>query len=98
DVVLQSVLGLRKGGGVERVRLDDVGAGLKILAVNILDDLGVGNIQEVVVQPQTPRVAGEFLAPVVGLGEIVSLDDGADGAVENHDAAVQDFLELGQMI
>ena len=98
DVVLQPVFGLRNGIGVERVGFDDVRAGFEILAMDILDDLRMSDIQDVVIEPQFFGMGGEFLAPVVGLAEIVTLDHRADGAVQNHNATIQDFLELSEAI
>ena len=53
----------------EGVGLDDVGAGLEILAVDAADDVGAGQHQQVVVAAQILRVIREALAAEIGLGE-----------------------------
>src|SRR5687767_14389417 len=50
--------------GVERVGLDDVGAGPEVLAVDGRDDLGLGEGEEVVVALHVARPLGEPLAAV----------------------------------
>ena len=49
---LEPVVGLRDRGAVERVGLDDVGAGLEVLLVDALDDVGAGQDEEVAVATQ----------------------------------------------
>src|SRR5690606_17976991 len=101
DQVLQAVVGLAGRGGVEGVRLHQVGAGRQVGAVHAGDDVGAGQGEEVVVALEVVRgavarvpavdSAGEALAAVVGLGQAGALDHGAHGAVDDQDA----FRERG---
>ena len=83
--VLEPVLGLRDGGRIEGVGLDDVGAGLQVRGVDVADDLGLGQRQDVHVALEVRGPVGETLAPVGRLVESVGLDHGAHGAVEQQD-------------
>ena len=84
---------MRHGGGTEGVGFQDVGAGFKILLVNLADHVGPGELQQLVVAFQGFRVVAETLAAIVVLAEPVALDHRAHRAVEDDDALAQD---LGQ--
>ena len=73
---------------VERVGFDDVGAHLEVFAVDPLDDLRLGQIEQVVVALQRRRPFGEPIPAVAGLVGPVTLDRGAHRAVDHHDALV----------
>ncbi len=87
--LLHAVVGQRDRGGVEGVGLDDVGAGLEVLAVDAGDDLRLGERQQVVVALQVARPVGEPLAAVARLGGTVALDRGTHGAVEHQDPLLE---------
>src|SRR5690606_1970762 len=72
---------------------DDVRAGVEVGAVDGADGLGLGEREEVVVARQRLRPVPEALAPEVGLGEAVALEEGAHRAVEDEDAAVEEGAE-----
>ena len=57
------------------------------------NDVGLGQDEQVVVALQVARPVGEALAAEVGLGQLVLLDHGAHGAVEDEDALGELFLE-----
>ena len=84
-VVLEAVVGLGDAGGGERVGADDVGAGREVLAVDVTDDVGLGQREDVGVALEVVVVAGERLAAVVVLAELVALDQGAHRAVDHED-------------
>jgi hypothetical protein len=50
--VFETVVGLRHRRAVEGVGLDDVAAGLEVLVVDVTDDLGLGEHQQVIVAAQ----------------------------------------------
>ena len=83
------VIGQRHRVRVERVGLQDVGAGLQVLAVDALDDLRLRQVQQVVVALQRARPLPEPVAAVPVLVGAVALDRGAHRAVDHHDAPAQ---------
>ena len=52
DPVLQAIVGLRDRRGVEGVGLDDVGAGVQVLPVDLFDEVRPRNRQQVEVAAQ----------------------------------------------
>jgi hypothetical protein len=87
------VVGERDPLGVERVGLDQVGAGLEVLPVDGADDLGLAEREQVVVALQVAGRVGEPLPAVLGLAEAVPLDHRAHRAVEHQHPRAQ---QLGQ--
>ncbi len=87
--LLHAVVRQRDRGGVEGVGLDDVGAGLEVLAVDPGDDLGLGEGEQVVVALQVPGPVREPLAAVAGLGRTVPLDRRTHGTVDDQDPLPQ---------
>ena len=87
--LLHAVVGQGDRGGVERVGLDEVRAGLEVLAVDRGDDAGRGDAEQVVVALHVARPVGEALAAVARLVGAVPLDGGAHGAVEHQDALLE---------
>ena len=92
--VLEAVVAQRDRRRVEGVGLDDVRAGLEVLAVDGRDDLRLGQGQQVVVALEVGRPLGEALAAVARLGGPVPLDGRAHGPVEDHDPVPQQRGEL----
>ena len=86
DHVLHAVVGLRDGGGGERVGLEDVGAGDGVLIVDFLDRLRLAQDQQIVVALLVAGAAAEPVAAKMVLVEAEALDLRAHGAVENEDA------------
>src|SRR4029453_9735843 len=84
--VLEPVIGLADRLGIEGVGLDDVGAGFGIGIVGRGGGFGVGEPQEIVVALEVARVVLEAGAAIARLVQLVALDHGAHGAVENEDA------------
>ena len=90
---------LADGGGGEGVRLDDVRPGLQILAVNLPDDLGLGQLQQFVVPLEIlARPAGETFPPKRGFIQFVSLDDRAHRAVQHQNPLHQKSLQYGDLV
>ena len=98
DRVLHQIVRHRDGGRVEGVGLDDVRADGEIRRVDIADDVGPGQRQEVVIALLRRRVVGEAGAPIVRLGETIILDHRAHGAVEHEDAGGQRPLQRGDAV
>ena len=84
-----AVVGLRHRVGIERVGLDDVRAGLEVRAVYAADDVGPRERQDVVVALEIAAVMQEPLAAVAALIQPMLLHHRAHGAVEQHDALIQ---------
>jgi len=80
---------------VEGIRLDDIGAGCEILLVDVLDDLWLGQHEEIVVALHVARPIGEAGPAIVGFLELVTLDHGAHGAVDDEDALGGGLFESG---
>jgi hypothetical protein len=92
---LEPVVGLRDGGGAERVGLDDVGAGLEVLAMNRADDVRPREHEHVAVALQLARVRAQPRAVEVGLGEAAALDHRPHRAVEEEDPRGEETLKGG---
>ena len=90
---LELVVGLRNRGGVEGVRFDQVGAGGEIRGVNLLDDVGAREAEQVVVALEIVRMSGETFAAEVGLRQVVALDHRAHRAVEDHEPGGEQRFE-----
>ena len=87
--VLHAVVGERNALRVERVGLDDVGAGLEILVVDRADDVRPGEHQQVVVALQVAGPVSESLAAEVLLGKPVLLDHRPHRPVDDQDPLAQ---------
>lgn len=87
------VVGLRDAIGVERIRLDDVGASSQVLLVDLGDDLRTGQDEQLVIAFQILRGVSKQLAAVVVFREPVTLNTGAHRTVDDEDAV---FCELSQ--
>src|SRR5690606_27141413 len=81
--ILHVVIGHGNARGIERVGLDDIGAGVQVGAVNGTDRVRLGNRQQIVVAFQVTMPVGKTLAAVGRLVEAMLLDHGAHGAIEN---------------
>ena len=93
DVLLKRELLERQGRAVERVGLDDIGAGLEVGAVDLLDELGLRQDERFGAVLEPDRVPGEAAAPHVLLGQLVRVDQCPHRSVEDHDLPVEQFLE-----
>ena len=91
-----AVIALRDGGRVERVGLDDVRARFQIRGVDVADDIGPAEGEQIVVALQVRGVIGEAFAPVPRLVQGMGLDHRSHGAVEHENAPGQQFLEHGR--
>ena len=92
--VLHAVVGLRDRGGVEGVGLDDIGAGVQVLAVDLLDQFGLCDRQQVEIAPQSYGVVFERIAAVIGFFEGMALQDRAHGAVDDEDSFGKQPVQL----
>jgi hypothetical protein len=90
---LEPVVRLHDRGAVERVRLEDVAAGLEVLVMDPADDVRPRQHEQIVVALEILRVVEEALAPEVPFGEPLALDHRAHRAVENQDPARQQVVE-----
>ena len=88
-----AVVGQRDPVGVERVGLDEVAACIEVGPVDVGDDLRLGDRQQVVVALEVLTPVGEPGPAIVGLGELVALDEGAHRAVQDEDPGAQRLRE-----
>ena len=80
------VIRLRDTLRAERVGLDDVRTRFEILLVDFANHIRAREQQQLVVAFNVVRVVGETLAAVIRLPELVALDHGAHGTVEDENA------------
>ena len=83
------VVGLGDDGRAEGVCLEHVGAGSEVGTVDVANDIGSGEDEEVVVAPHILVPAGEALAPEGGLIEAQLLDLGRHRPIEDEDPLAQ---------
>src|SRR5207244_6802530 len=88
------VVGLANGGRREGVRGGDVGARLEVGAVDLADELGPRQVEQVGIALDVSRVVAETLAAKLLLGEALSLQQHAPGTVEYDDPLVENALQL----
>ena len=93
--MLHVVVGLGHGGGTKGVGLDQVGASGQIAFVDVADDVGTRQAEQLVVALDVFGEIFEALPPVIGFGQLKALDHGAHGPVEDGDAGLKD---LGQRL
>ncbi len=90
---LERIVRLHDGRAAEGIRLDDVRAGREILIVDLGDDVGACENQQVVVPLHVLRMIAEPIAAEVLLGQRVALDHRTHRAVEHQDSLPQRAIE-----
>ena len=93
DHVLERVVGLPDRGRGEGVRGGDVRAGREVGAMDLGDDVGVREVEQVGIAPDVVRVVGEALAAPFLLGDPAALEQHAPGSVEHDDPLVEKVLQ-----
>jgi hypothetical protein len=93
DGVLEAVVGLTDARRREGVRGRDVGAGREVRAVDVEDEVGPRQVEQVGVAADVAGMVAEALAAVVGLVQAEPLEHRPPGAVENDDPLRQQLLE-----
>ena len=88
--ILHVIISHGNGGTTEGVGLDNVRTGLKVLDVNLPNNVGAGQRQQVVVPFYIMWKIGKTRSPIVGFGEIMALDHGAHCTVENQNTFVKE--------
>mmetsp|Transcript_27172 Transcript_27172/g.52686 ORF Transcript_27172/g.52686 Transcript_27172/m.52686 type:complete len:264 (+) Transcript_27172:3289-4080(+) len=86
---LHFIVGLGDRCAVERVCLADIGARTKILLVDLGDDVGAGEHEDVVVALQRRSVALEPFSTEILLLKLVALNHRAHGSIENRNTALE---------
>ena len=90
--ILHVVIRHRGSGGVERIGLDDIRAGFQIGLMDGTDDLRLGERQKIVIAFEIVRKIGEARAAIIRFVELVALDHGAHGAIQQQNAACEEVL------
>ena len=81
--------------GVEGIGLYDIGAGLEVLAVDIENDLGLGENQEVVIAFEIRFPVFKAIAPVIRFRQFMPLNHGSHSPIDDEDAFFQYFFNVG---
>src|SRR5699024_7086510 len=92
--VLHAVVGQGDALGVEGVGLDEVGARLEVLPVQLRDEVRLGEDEAGVVALDVNRPVGDTLPGEVRLGESLPLDHRPHAAVHDEDLPAQYLLEV----
>lgn len=77
------VVSLGDGVGVEGVGADDIGTGVEVGGVDGVDDIGLGEGEEVVIALERVGPSGEALATVAIFIELIGLDEATHGAIKS---------------
>ena len=91
--LLHAIIGQGHGRGIKGVRLDDIGTRLEVFAVNAFDDPGLGDRKNVVVASEIPGPILEPGATECGFIQVVHLDHGAHGTIQNDNALLQETFQ-----
>src|SRR5690606_17081921 len=92
DDLFQAVICLGNPGGVEAVGFDNIGASFKISPVDISDNVGLGEAQQVVVATQVPVKISKAFAAIILLAQAVALDHRPHATIQDENALLQGFL------
>src|SRR5262249_30000059 len=86
---------LRHGqpGSREGVCLNNVGTRFEVFAVNFLDQARLCKDKKIMAIPQVLWMVLEPLTAIVGFGQAISEERGADGAVEDENALREDLFD-----
>ena len=84
--------------GPKGVGFDDVGTGLEEAAVDVLDDVGAGDGEDIAVVEEVFFVREEARASGVGFREAVAADGGAHSAINDENALAHGGFEFGAAI
>ena len=77
------------GLGVECIGLDDVGARFEVFFMNIDDDPGLSEAEQVIIAPEINVPVFESFAPVIFFSQFMLLDHGTHSPVDHHNALLQ---------
>ena len=91
--ILHVVIRHRGGGGIEGVGLDDIRTRFQIGIVDGTDNLRLGERQKIVIAFDVMGKIGKASATIIRFVEPVALDHGSHGAVQQHNAACEDFFK-----
>ena len=84
--VLDEKFGLGEDGSGEGVGFADVGSGLVKALVDVADDIGTGEGEDVAVIEEVFMVVLEAVATGILFSKFVAANGGAHGSIEDHDA------------
>ena len=87
------VIRQRGGGGIEGVGLDDIRTRFQVGIVDGTDNLRLSECQKIVIAFDVMGKIGKTNATIICFVEPVALDHGSHGAVQQHNAACEDFFQ-----
>jgi len=93
DIAFETVVGQGDRRGVEGVGFDDVGPGLEVVHVELLDELRARQTEQIVAALEVARVIAVGLAAKAGLVEPMRLDQRTHRPVENEDSLPQKLMQ-----
>ncbi len=96
--VFDEELGLGERSAREGVGFADVGTGFIEALVNVADDIGAGEGEDVAIVEEILGVVFEAVSAGVGLAEFVATNGGAHGSIEDHDAFGKGGFEFGSEV
>ena len=79
---MQLVVGLGAAGGVEGIGFDDIRTSVQIGTVNLADDIGLSQGQQIVVARQFMGMVIEAVAAKISIRQLFGLDHSSHGAVQ----------------
>ena len=91
--VLHVVIGLRDRGRGKCIGADNVAAGLQISGVNIADNIGLAQCQEIIIAFYIDMKIGKARPAIILFRQIMALDHRAHRPVKDHDAAADNLTQ-----
>ena len=85
---------LRDWSAVEGVGLNDICSSIQISVMNLLDDFGSRDDQEIIISFQLILMLCISLTSVVFLLQLISLDHCSHGTINEHDSILHDFFQV----
>ena len=98
DIIFKRVVLLGYTIGVEGIGSQDPGSGLKVIRMDLFDDFGTGDGEQVVVALQRIWVICKRLIPEILLFEFMLLNHGAHRSIQQHDFFIQFFQQAFRRI
>src|SRR5690606_11438458 len=82
------IISLRDRVGIESIGFDNVCSRLQILVMDILYNIGSGNVEQIIVPLYIRWIILEFLSPKIAFPESVILNHGSHGTVQYDDSLI----------
>ena len=90
--LLHAVILHRDGVGVECICRENIGTGVEVLPVDVAQDVGLRDVQYIVIALDLVGEVGEAFAAIVGLRESEALDHCPHAPIKDEDALLKELL------